>query len=322
MAVGMLCEEFLVVLDVLRTDADLQGLADVSVQLAVCGLFGGQGDVGASQVNHKLVAVLLQGAVQEVHLGAADEACNEHVAGHIVQVLRGIDLLDDAVLHNNDTVAHGHSLGLVVGNVDEGGSQLLVQLDDLGAHGGTQLGIQVGQGLVQQEDCRVTNHCTAQSNTLTLTTGQSLGLAVQQVLDLQDLGSLVHALVDLVLRGLAQLQTESDVLVNGHVGVQSVALEHHGDITILRGNVVDQTAADVHFALGDLLQTGDHAQGGGLAAAGGSNQHDEFLVLNVQVEVVNGQNALLRDLEVGLFLRLALLLFLRLLMGIDLLDIL
>ena len=76
MAVGMLFKEFLVVLDVLRTDADLQALADVSVQLAVCGLFGGQGDVGAGQVNHKLVAVLLQGAVQEVHLGAADKAGN------------------------------------------------------------------------------------------------------------------------------------------------------------------------------------------------------------------------------------------------------
>ena len=31
---------------------------------------------------------------------------------------------------------------------------------DLGAHGGTQLSIQIGQRLVQQEDCRVTNHCT------------------------------------------------------------------------------------------------------------------------------------------------------------------
>ena len=88
---------------------------------------------------------------RQVHLGAADEACNEHVARHIVQVLRGIDLLDDAILHDDDAVAHGHSLGLVVGNVDEGGSQLLVQLDDLGAHAGTQLGIQVGQGLVQQD---------------------------------------------------------------------------------------------------------------------------------------------------------------------------
>ena len=105
-----------------------------------------QGDHVAAQVNTVQLTLLDQGAVQEVHLGAADEACNEHVARHIVQVLRGIDLLDDAILHDDDAVAHGHSLGLVVGNVDEGGSQLLVQLDDLGAHAGTQLRSRLDRG--------------------------------------------------------------------------------------------------------------------------------------------------------------------------------
>ena len=69
-----------------------------------------------------------------------------------------------------------------------------------------------GKGFVQQEDLWVTDDSTAQSNTLPLATGQSLGLAVQQVLDLQDLSSLVDAAVDLVLRGLAQFQTESCLL--------------------------------------------------------------------------------------------------------------
>ena len=164
----------------------------------------------------------------------------------------------------------------------------------LGAHAGTQLGIQVGQRLVQQEDGRVTDHGAAQSDTLALAARQSLGLAVQQVLDLQDLGGLMDALVDLVLRGLAQLQAEGDVLVNGHVGVQSVALEHHGDVAVLRGNVVDQTAADVHLALGDLLQAGDHAQGGGLAAAGGADEDDELLILDLKVEVGNGRGSCAR----------------------------
>jgi len=278
----VLCHELGLIVDVLGTDAHLDLLADVGIQLAVSGLLLGQGDEVAAQIDAVLVALLDDGAVQEVHLGAADEACDEHVAGHIVQVLRGIDLLDDAVLHDNDTVAHGHSLGLVVGNVDEGGSQLLVQLDDLGAHGGTQLSVQVGQ--------RVTNHCTTQSDTLALTTGQSLGLAVQQVLDLQDLSSLMDAAVDLVLRGLTQFQTESDVLVDGHVGVQSVALEDHGDVAVLRGNVVDEAAADVHLALGDLLQTGDHAQGSGLTTARGADEDDEFLVLDLQVEIGDGRS--------------------------------
>ena len=94
LAVGVLCHELGLVVDILGTDAHLDLLANVSIQLAVGGLFLGQGDHVAAQVNTVQVALLDQGAVQEVHLGAADEACNEHIAGHIVQVLRGIDLLD------------------------------------------------------------------------------------------------------------------------------------------------------------------------------------------------------------------------------------
>lgn len=59
----MLVQELLVVLDVLGTDADLQGLADVSVQLAVSGLLLGQRNLGAGQINDELIAGLLQGAV-------------------------------------------------------------------------------------------------------------------------------------------------------------------------------------------------------------------------------------------------------------------
>ena len=177
-----------------------------------------------------------------------------------------------------------------MGNIDEGGSQLLVQLDDLGTHAGTQLSIQVGQRLIEQEDGRVTDHGAAQSNTLTLTTGQSLRLTVEQVLNLQNLGSLADALVDLVLGHLAQLQTESHVLVNGHVRVQGVVLEDHRDVAVFRGNVVDQTVTDVHLTAGDLLQTGDHTQGGGLAAAGRTDENDKFLVGDLKAEIGNSNN--------------------------------
>ena len=213
---------------------------------------------------------------------------DEQVGRIIVQVLRGIDLLDEAVLHNDDAGAHGHSLGLVVGNVDEGGLQTLVQLGDLGAHLRAQLRVQVGQRFVQQEDLRLTDDGAAQGDTLTLTAGQSLRLAVEQVLDVQDLGSLfARACRSPSFGRLAQLQAERHVVVNGHVRIQSVVLEHHRDIAILRRDVVDQLVADVQLALGDLFQTGDHTQRGGLTAAGRPDQNDELLVLDIQAEVGN-----------------------------------
>ena len=52
----------------------------------------------------------------------------------------------------------------------------MMQLGDLGTHLNAQLSVQVGQRFVHQEDLGLTNDSTAQSNTLALTTGQSLGL--------------------------------------------------------------------------------------------------------------------------------------------------
>ena len=53
------------------------------------------------------------------------------------------------------------------------------------------------------------------------------------------------------------------------------------------GDVVDDAVADVQVAAGDLLQPGDHAQGGALAAARRADQHQELLVADLNVEVVD-----------------------------------
>ena len=42
------------------------------------------------------------------------------LAGLVVQVLRSIYLLDNAILHNNDSGTQSHSLGLVMCYVDDG----------------------------------------------------------------------------------------------------------------------------------------------------------------------------------------------------------
>ena len=167
-------------MNVLRTDTEDNFLVYIVLESLVVCLSGrklnielaASGGLGVlrTELNSVLAVELEKLSRDKVHLRSADEACNEHVARHIVQVLRGIDLLDDTIFHDDDTVAHGHSLGLVVGNVDEGGSQLLVQLDDLGAHGGTQLSVQVGERLVKQQDMRISNDRTADLFTLSQTT--------------------------------------------------------------------------------------------------------------------------------------------------------
>ena len=79
-------------------------------------------------------------------------------------------------------------------------------------------------------------------------------------------------------------------------GYKRVVLEHHGDVAVLRLDVVDDPVADAHLAAGDRLQPGHHPQGGGLAAAGRPDEHEELAVGDIEAEVVDGVKAVLVDL--------------------------
>ena len=225
----------------------------------------------------------------------------------VEDLLRGAYLLDEAVAHDDDAVAEGHGLGLVVRDVDEGGVYPLAQLDYLRAHLVAELGVEVGEGFVHEEDLRLADDGAADGDTLALAAGEGLRLAVEVLGDVQYLRGLADLLVDGFLVDLLQLEGEGHVLIDGHVGVQSIVLEDHGDVAVLRGHVVHQTVADVQFAVRDLLTARYHAQGGGLAAAGGADEDDELLVLDVDVELLHGDDALVGDLEVYLVLLVGLL---------------
>ena len=67
-----------------------------------------------------LVAYLNNLSIDQVHLRRTDESSNELVSRLIVQVLRGIYLLDNTILKNNDSGTQSHSLGLVMCYVDDG----------------------------------------------------------------------------------------------------------------------------------------------------------------------------------------------------------
>jgi hypothetical protein len=79
-------------------------------------------------------------------------------------------------------------------------------------------------------------------------------------------------------------QAEGDVLVDRQIGIERVVLEHHGDVAILRAELVDHAPADRDHAGIRLLQAGDCAQQGALAAAGGADQHGELAGRDFEVD--------------------------------------
>ena len=70
--------------------------------------------------------------------------------------------------------------------------------------------------------------------------------------------------------------------------IKRVVLENHGDVAVFRRDIVHQVPVNIKFTAGNIFQTGDHSQGGGLSAAGRTDEDDEFLIFNVKIHIMHG----------------------------------
>ena len=166
-----------------------------------------------------------------------------------------------------------------MGDEDGGDFQLLLQGPDIVPQLNAQTGIQVGKGLVQQQDLGLLDQGPGNGHPLLLTAGELTGLAVEQLCDLQHLGDILQPLTALCLGYTVHFQGEQNVVLNGHVGVQGVVLEYHADIPVFRRHIGHRLAVKKNLPLGRLFQTCHHRQCGTLAATGGAQQADHLTVL-------------------------------------------
>ena len=67
---------------------------------------------------------------------------------------------------------------------------------------------------------------------------------------------------------------------------KSVFLEDRVYVSLVGGNVVDPLAHEDYVALVGLFESADHAESRRLAAAGRSQQRDEFVVVDIQIDTV------------------------------------
>src|SRR3954453_6510720 len=202
---------------------------------------------------------------REAHARRADEARHERVDRLLVELRGRADLLEPALVHHRDAVTHRHRLDLVVGDVDRGRADLLLQLLDLAARLHAQLGVEVRERLVHQEHLRVAHERAAERHPLLLAARELARLAVQQRLELDRRRRAAHPRVDLVLRRLAPPEREREVVVDRHLRVQRVVLEDHRDVALARGDAIDHPLADPDLALGDRLEPGRHPPRGRVA---------------------------------------------------------
>ena len=229
--------------------------------------------------------------LDEVHRRRPDERGDEEVRRTAVQGLRRVDLLDPAVAHDRDALAERHRLDLVVRHVDRRRPEPGVEARELRAHAHPELRVEVRERLVHQEGLRLAHDRAAHGHALALPAGERGRPAVEEVVEPEQLGHLLDAALRLVPRRLAHAQAVAEVLAHGHVRVERVALEHHRDVAFARRELRHVAGVDRDRALGDVLQPGDHPEQGGLAAAGRADEHEELAALDLEGDVVDGDDA-------------------------------
>ena len=156
-----------------------------------------------------------------------------------------------------------------MGNVDKGDPDALLYGAQLRAHVLSQLQVQSGQGLVEQQHLRLGCQRAGDGHALLLTTRKLVTHFVTLARECDQLQELIGAFTPLRFTNPLDLEREGDVLPHGHQREQGEILENQGGGTFVGTNTGHVLATDTHLSLGWLEKPRNRAQKRCLTASGG-----------------------------------------------------
>ena len=165
-----------------------------------------------------------------------------------------------------------------------------MQALELRAHVVAELGVEVGQGLVEEQQPRAADEGPADRDALLLAAARGLGLALQDVPDAQHLRHFAHAGLDLGPRDAGFAKRIGEVLEHGEVRVEGEGLEHHRDPAVGRRDARDVLAVEHDPPAVRRLEPGDDPERRRLAGRARPEQAEELPVPDVEVDAVEGDD--------------------------------
>src|SRR5207249_1925083 len=155
----------------------------------------------------------------------AEEAGHERRRRPFVELVRSAELLDAAAVHHRDSVGHRHRLLLVMGDVDEGDADVVLEALDEELHLLTQLQVEGSERLVEQEDSRTVDERARGRDPLLLTSRELTRLALSVPAELDEVEHFLDlAFEDSSPRALSP-QAEGDILEDREMREEGIALE-------------------------------------------------------------------------------------------------
>jgi hypothetical protein len=223
-------------------------------------------------------------------VGHTEEARDEGCGRPLVELDRGPELLDPAPVHHRDRVGHRHRLLLVVRHVHEGQAEIVLQRLQLELQLLPQLEVERAERLVEEQHARRVDQRTGERDALLLAARELPRLALLEALEADPPQDLDDAAAQLIAFDPAPPEPEGDVLEDGQVREERVALEDSVDIPAVRRQPDDVAAAQLDAPGVGLLEAADHAQRRRLAAAGGAEQREERARGDLQRHSVDGND--------------------------------
>ena len=184
-----------------------------------------------------------------------------------------------------------HRFALVVGDNDEGQRQPPLQLHQLELGFAAQLLVERRHRLVEQQHARALDQRARQRHALALAARQFVRLARPRF------SSFTSASMSATRSAISRLgqafllEAEGDIVLDGEMRKQRVALEHHVDRPPIGRHLREIDAVEQDAAGIRLVEAGDHAQQGRLAAAGRTQQRKELALVDVERQLVDGGEA-------------------------------
>ncbi|MNP13806.1 hypothetical protein D3C76_1061020 [compost metagenome] len=221
---------------------------------------------------------------EQVHL--AQELGDETALGAVVDVFRGVDLGQLAVVENRDARGQRQRFVLVVGDEHETGTDLTVDALQLGLQLFAQVLVQRRQWLVEQQKFRLEHQRPGNRHALLLAAGHLGGFLVHVCTEADHFKDVLDPAIAFFNGDFADAQRVGHVVGHAHVREQRITLEHHAVVPLLGGAPDDVDALLHQLARGRAEETGQNHQQGGFARAGRTQQGKKFTLANVEIDVI------------------------------------
>ena len=184
--------------------------------------------------------------------GLADEGNDKRRGGAVVKLLGRADLLDAALVQNDDAIGEFHRLVLVMSDENRGEPGFLMDFAQPAAQILSHAGVKRAERLVEQQHARLDGERAGERHALALAARKLRRIASAEPIELHQLQQFRHARGDLGARrtrcSRTRVEAEGDIVGHGHMLEQRVVLENEADPPLPHGELRRVDVAKIHGA--------------------------------------------------------------------------